>query len=135
MLESWVLTLCRLTARLFFQFFASISSWDLASTSAFCLWLSKYLLTACRGKYKENVKHRILTITLNTPNVLLFNLQKKHIHQLKYQNRKFWNFKTTNELIIVLNGSLIPPVFYNIPTPFLKHIEKRYYLNPFLNAQ
>ena len=51
------------------------------------------------------MKHRILTISVNTPNVLLFNLHK-HIYQFKCKNKKFWSFKTTNELVIVRNGTL-----------------------------
>ena len=53
------------------------------------------------------MKHRILTISVNTPNVLLFNLHK-HIYQFKCKNKKFWSFKTTNELVIVRNGTLSP---------------------------
>ena len=60
-----------LTISLFFRLFVSTSSKDLASMSAFYFWLSKYLLTACRKKYKENVE----TIS---------NIQKRSGKEIKY---------------------------------------------------
>ena len=66
------------------------------------------------------VNYSILSISVNTPNVLLFNLQKD-IHQFKCQDGKFWSFKTTNVRVIVFNGTLAPHILF----PLFKHIEKK----------
>ena len=114
-----MLTLWRLTVRLFFQLFVSISSWDVASTSAFCFWLPKYLLIASRGKHKENVKQGPdywSKYSLRSP----FQFTETYSSVQICHDRKFWNFKTTNELVIVLHGSLTLQYFTPLPLNILR---------------